>query len=202
MESARDELHQKIGGEKKALESMDTSAAAALAAEDEQEILARLETEVAQYLRLRLASAVLEEGIERYRKKNEKPVLSRASSLFARLTVGSFDGIAIDHENHQIVGIRGDDRIGPEAMSEGSCDQLYLALRLASLETWIENHEPLPFIVDDILVSFDDRRCAAAFEVLAEVSKKTQVIFFAHHRHLVEIAKEAVPKGTLFVHEL
>jgi uncharacterized protein YhaN len=202
LEATRNALHQKIGGEKKALDSMDTSAAAAMAAEDEQEILARLETEVAGYLRLRLASAVLEEGIERYRKKNEGPVLSRASSLFARLTAGSFDGLLVDHDKQQIVGLRGNDRIAPTAMSEGSCDQLYLALRLASLETWIECHEPWPLIVDDILVSFDDRRSAAAFEVLAEVSKKTQVIFFAHHRHLVEIAERTIPKHLLFVHEL
>ena len=60
---------------------MDTGAAAAEAAEDAQEILARLEPDVQQYLRLRLASAVLREGIERYRKKNEGPVLGRASEF-------------------------------------------------------------------------------------------------------------------------
>ena len=46
-------------------------------------------------------------------------------------------------------------------MSEGTCDQAYLALRLASLEIYLENHEPLPFIVDDILVNFDDARSHA-----------------------------------------
>ena len=43
-----------------------------------------------------------------------------------------------------------------EGMSNGTRDQLYLALRLASLEKYMESSEPMPFIVDDILVDFDD----------------------------------------------
>ena len=57
-------------------------------------------------------------------------------------------------------------------MSEGTCDQLYLALRLASLETWLEHNEPMPFIVNDILVSFDNQRAVATLEVLAELSAR------------------------------
>ena len=59
LERTRGELRETIGGEKTVLAGMDTSAAAAEAAEDAQDILARLEPDVQQYLRLRLASAVL-----------------------------------------------------------------------------------------------------------------------------------------------
>ena len=65
-----------------------------------------------------------------------------------------------------------------EGMSDGTTYQLYLALRLASLETYLKNNEPMPFIVDDILIRFDDKRATAALQVLAELSTKTQVIFF------------------------
>lgn len=74
-------------------------------------------------------------------------------------------------------------------MSDGTTDQLYLALRLASLEAYLENNEPMPFIVDDILIKFDNERASAALEVLGEISEKTQLVFFTHHRHLVELAK-------------
>ena len=58
-----------------------------------------------------------------------------------------------------VKGVRPDGRlVGVEGMSDGSHDQLYLALRLASLESWLQSHEPIPFIVDDILLNFDDRR--------------------------------------------
>ena len=79
-------------------------------------------------------------------------------------------------------------------MSTGSRDQLYLALRLASLETYLDRHEPLPFIVDDVL----DLPTTAlpVLQVLAEFSKRTQVIF-THHEHLVRrrasLPVDAVP---------
>ena len=87
-------------------------------------------------------------------------------------------------------------------MSEGTCDQLYLALRLASLETWLQRGEPMPFIVDDILVSFDNQRAVATLEVLAELSAQTQVIFFTHHEHLVDLATRCMSAEVLFVHRL
>lgn len=87
-------------------------------------------------------------------------------------------------------------------MSDGSADQLYLALRLASIEQYIEGHEPLPFIVDDILIRFDDKRSAATLKVLAELADKTQVIFFTHHLHLLELAKAHVDPNILFAQTL
>jgi len=48
----------------------------------------------------------------------------------------------------------------------------------------------MPFIVDDILIRFDDDRARATLEVLADLSKKTQVLFFTHHARLAELAKE------------
>ncbi len=217
LERERGELREKIGGEKTVLAGMDTGAAAAEAAEDAQEILARLEPGVQHYLRLRLASAVLREGIERYRKKNEGPVLGRASELFRRLTLGSFEALRIgfDGRDEQVLeGVRPDGKtVPPTAMSEGTCDQLYLALRLASLETWLQpirSHkwepavcpEPMPLIVDDILVSFDNRRAVETLKILAELSARTQVIFFAHHEHLLDLAAQCMPGEVLYVHRL
>jgi uncharacterized protein YhaN len=74
-------------------------------------------------------------------------------------------------------------------MSDGTCDQFYLALRIASLEHYFTAHEPVPFIVDDVLLNFDDARAAAAIAALDTLSARTQVIFFTHHKHLVELAR-------------
>lgn len=87
-------------------------------------------------------------------------------------------------------------------MSEGTSDQLYLALRLALLERALENREPVPFTVDDILIMFDDDRTAAALKLFAQLSRKSQVIYFTHHRHLVELARKHLPPRDFCVHEL
>ncbi len=100
-------------------------------------------------------------------------------------------------------GVRTDDHlVGVEGMSDGSHDQLYLALRLASLESWLQAHEPIPFVVDDILLNFDNRRALAALRALAELSQRTQVLFFTHHDHLLDLARTNLPQDIVFVQKL
>ncbi len=186
---------------------MDSSAQTAEAAEEVQDVLARIETDASRYVRLRLATAILRGGIERYRKKNEGPVLQKASRLFQRLTRGSFEGLSVDVDDSGqsvLKGVRPDKgkTVDLAGMSDGSADQLYLALRLAGLECYLENKEPVPFVLDDVLISFDDDRALTALEVLAEFSRRTQVIFFTHHQHLVELARARLDPAVLFVHAL
>ena len=80
-------------------------------------------------------------------------------------------------------------------MSEGTCDQLYLALRLATLQLETVPRCELPLIIDDILIQFDDARAAAALRILARLGLQRQVIFFTHHEHLLEIASQQLSSG-------
>jgi len=59
--------------------------------------------------------------------------------------------------------------------SEGTVDQLYLALRLAVAEALTPE---APLVLDDALARFDDDRQAAAMEILGEMAKEKQVILF------------------------
>ncbi|MDH5552933.1 MAG: hypothetical protein OEX82_06330, partial [Nitrosomonas sp.] len=94
-------------------------------------------------------------------------------------------------DNGKLVDITG--------MSEGTRDQLYLALRLAALELYFEQSQPLPFIADDLFVNFDDARAKAGLEALANLSKKTQIIFLSHHDHLVSIVQAVFGKSVNIV---
>lgn len=205
-EAALGSVDQTIGTERAELARMDGSDRAAETAELVQTLLARLHGDVARYATLKLAAAVLNQGIERYRDKNQGPILTRAGALFTALTNGSFVRLQIDDEgNGRLVlkGVRpGGQLVGVEGMSDGSHDQLYLALRLASLESWLQSHEAIPFVVDDILLNFDDLRATAALGALAELSRLTQVLFFTHHRHIIDLACAHLPHDVVFTHEL
>jgi uncharacterized protein YhaN len=87
-------------------------------------------------------------------------------------------------------------------MSDGTADALYLSLRLASLEVHLDSHNPIPLIVDDCLVQFDDDRASAALKILSEMSTLTQVILFTHHQHLLDLAAENLPPGGFHSHRL
>ena len=81
-----------------------------------------------------------------------------------------------------LMGVRENgDKVPVEGMSDGTTDQLYLSLRVASIEKYVHENEPIPFIVDDILVHFDDIRSKETLKILLELSKHTQIIFFTHH---------------------
>ncbi len=80
--------------------------------------------------------------------------------------------------NPSLVGIRRDGTsVAVNGMSDGTCDQLFLSLRLASLQVWLDKHPPIPFIVDDILVHFDEDRAEATLKVLHDFSKRTKSSF-------------------------
>ncbi|MCP3955562.1 MAG: AAA family ATPase [Desulfobacterales bacterium] len=207
LEEERSNLDQNIGIEKTRLEEMDGSARAADLAEDAERLLGGLETDVETYARLKIASAILAGTVEQYREKHQGPLISRASELFSQMTLGAFSRLRAEYDskgNPVLVGIRPDNgsQIGVEGMSDGTADQLYLALRLASLEQYLGQNEPLPFIVDDILLRFDDERALATLEVLAELSKMTQVLFFTHHQHMVDLANSNIDSEVLMQHVL
>ena len=59
--------------------------------------------------------------------------------------------------------------------SDGTVDQLYLALRLAVAQVLTPE---APLILDDALTRFDDERMGRALGVLEELGEKKQVILF------------------------
>ncbi|MGX9366669.1 AAA family ATPase [Desulfoplanes sp. PS50] len=202
----RDELRDVRQTLQNEIQAKDGSALAAGASQDAQEHLAVIASGMEEYLRLRIAGQILEQRIETYRRENQGPLLGRAGELFTRLTLGSYDGLRDELDsagNPVLLGIRpGDAEVPVEGMSEGTRDQLYLALRLATLERHLGTGEPMPFVVDDILIGFDDQRTRVCLQVLAELAARTQVLVFTHHKRVVELAREIEARAGLFVHQL
>ncbi|MHC1726149.1 MAG: AAA family ATPase [Syntrophobacteraceae bacterium] len=194
LEAAKSEIDRAIGREENELNRMDGGGRAAEIAQEIQALLANIGTGVKRYSRLKVAYVLLADAVEKYRQRNQDPVLTRACALFRGMTLGSFEGLQIetdDRGNSIVAGSRGGGKesVRVEGMSDGTADQLYLALRLASLEHHMASNEPLPLILDDILIRFDNDRSVATLKILAELSEHTQILFFTHHRHLLERAE-------------
>ncbi|UHD15991.1 ATP-binding protein [Thiocapsa bogorovii] len=191
----------------RALKAMGGEGTAAALAEGSQQLLAGIRTHAEQYVRLKLAARILRDEIERFRRQNSDPILGRTSHYFARLTCGAFSAVETDFDEADqpvLVGLRNSgERLRVEAMSTGTRDQLYLALRLANLEQYLQAAEPMPFVVDDILIQFDDERALATLATLADFSAKTQVILFTHHGRDTEQARQLDPgRERIWVHRL
>ena len=206
LQAERDTLRDQRQSIHTEIKAKDGSALAANASVEAELQLAAIVSGAEQYLRLQIAALILEQHIEDYRKKNQAPVLARASELFARLTLGSYARLRDELDengNPFLLGVRPDDtEVSVDGMSDGTRDQLYLSLRLATLEQHLAQGEPMPFVVDDILIGFDDNRARVCLEILADVAAKTQVLLFTHHRRILELAEEIEAKAGIFSHEL
>jgi uncharacterized protein YhaN len=142
----------------------------------------------------RFAQILLSYAIEQHRSHQEQPLLKKASQLFALLTANSFVGVEQETDDKDVVHLVGrrdaNHTVDLTAMSEGTTFQLYLALRLAYLDEYAQNAEPMPFIGDDLLTSFDDERTRRGITALAEIGTRIQPILFTHHSRVVELARE------------
>jgi uncharacterized protein YhaN len=207
VEQERSDIDQHIGELRTLLKQMDGNAIAARAADEAQLALAEIQQLSERYMQLHLAASVLRKSIDKYREQNQGPLLKRASELFQHFTLGGFCGLKTDYQSNDLpilLGLRTPDSMGipTTGMSDGARDQLYLALRLASIERYVQKNSPLPLILDDILINFDDERSKATLEVLGEVSQQTQILFFTHHPRLVELAQVAVSSSNLVMHRI
>lgn len=188
-------LSNEFGAQKIAFDALDGTDQAARAEAQRQEAIAAMADAAERYLRLQTAARLLKWSIEKFRETKQGPMLSKASTIFNGLTMDSFSRLLVDSDGDapRLFGVRpSGEQVDVTGMSEGSRDQLYLALRLAALEIQVEQGLNMPLIADDLFINFDDRRTEAGLQVLGDLSRKMQVVFLTHHDHLVNLAKKVL----------
>ncbi len=168
-------------------ESAEQAAFDRVSAEEEARELAR------EWVVLKLAGNLLDQAMERYRQGRADPVLENAGRHFFALTMGGFDRLLQSYgaNDELLLSARRTDgsEVPVDGLSDGTRDQLWLALRLAFLEDYASRNEPPPLIVDDIFQTFDDARSAAGLRALSGLGGDIQTILFTHEKSLVDIAR-------------
>jgi len=104
--------------------------------------------------------------------------------VFSLTTEGRYIRLIADESGDEpILMAERDDGVSirVEVMSEGTAGQLYLALRLASLEMRRSSSSAMPLILDDVLITSDDQRATNILRALAKFSEGGQVMLFTHH---------------------
>jgi uncharacterized protein YhaN len=186
----RRELETGIGAERAVFQR--------LGAEQEARELAR------RWVVLKLAAGLLANSMEAYRDRQADPVMQRAGQLFSDLTGGRFSRLlqVYDDRDELLLAVerRSGEQVPLPGLSEGTGDQLYLALRLAFLEDYCSRNEPAPLILDDIFQTFDDERTSAGIRTLAKAGEKFQTILFTHQMSLVDAARKELGGGLDLLH--
>ncbi|MEV3921121.1 AAA family ATPase [Actinomadura coerulea] len=186
------------------LNALNGSGDAASAEAEAAQIHADLAENAEEFLRLEAAKLAIRACVEEYRSSDQETVLAQASAIFAELSLGRYTGLELSDDERP--SIRAKTSTGPlltpAALSEGTRDQLYLAMRLATLERHAAAGNALPIAVDDIFMTFDERRTEAALRILNSMADRFQIIVFTHHEHVIQSAAKELPEGRCHVHQL
>jgi uncharacterized protein YhaN len=204
LEQKRKQAIEDSATAKREFEAIENKAGAVSAAEDVESALAQIDVHYREYCMLAITRQLLSEQIECYRESNQGPILSLAEDYFQRISLGRYSRLVTqynDKDEPELYCLRGDREVPIDGLSEGTRDQLFFSLRLASIVNYFDTHEPIPLVIDDIMMTFDNERSLVAFEILGEIAKKTQVLYFTHHSHHKDLAKLAL-NGNCVFHEL
>ena len=133
-----------------------------------------------QYNALSMAIETLREANDEMQQRFAPALGRRAGELMSALTGGKYVSLSFSRDLDATAS-RDTDTIAHEKsfLSQGTSDQLYLALRLAICQLALPEGCSCPIILDDALVNFDDERMANAMEMLLELGKERQIILFS-----------------------
>ena len=128
------------------------------------------------YAALLIAQETLTAARAELQRRFAPRITQRAQKLLSRMTGGRYHSLTMSEDFSLQAGAGEEDTVHDTMWrSDGTVDQLYLALRLAVAE---ELNPEAPLILDDALVRFDYKRMKAAVGILKEMAKDKQVICF------------------------
>lgn len=155
------------------------------------ELKTRIDEASVGLARMLLVRRVLEEAVAAWKSKSQPEVYAQASRLMAIMTGGRWTRVELTDEG--VLQVRDCTLAArePGMLSLGTCQQLYLALRIALLKCAPNVGRAIPVVADDILVNFDAARRRGAARALVELAETRQVILLTCHKEVVEVLEEA-----------
>jgi uncharacterized protein YhaN len=195
LDVARKESDERVGSLTQQIEHLANSQAA-------QESLQQLHSQRGELAELadqwvveRLAQELLTRSIERFAADHEPALLMLSRQFLSKLTGGKYTSIEHDSANPGSFLVRNtlEESFSPARLSTGTREQLYLAIRMAFITYHCQQHEPMPVVMDDCFVNFDDQRTRLALEAIADWDTSIQTILLSCHGRVVQFLAEVAP---------
>ena len=166
-------LQNRLGQYQGRMEALGSAADLRRQLEDVQQRIGKLEQ---TYEALTLAMDTLTQARQELQRKFAPRIAQRARELMEAMTHGRYDRLTLREDLSLLSGAAQEETLHEVLWrSDGTMDQLYVALRLAVAEELIPE---APLVLDDAFVRFDDKRLQAALDILQQQAEKKQVILF------------------------
>ena len=153
--------------------------------DSEIQLLQRRREELQQrYDRLMMLSSILRKADLQFRMKHQPEVIRLAGEYLSHVTDGRYNRLGIDEETGQLMVYARDTsqsyKVAPP-LSQGTCDQIFLAIRLAIIDHLDDGKERLPVFLDEVFVNWDVSRRKNVYGILRRMAKKRQIFVFTCH---------------------
>ena len=172
------------------------------ALQNKEKIQAEIHASLQEWLTLMYTEEVMNRAQSIYESGKQPEIVEKANEFLKEMTMGKYS-LTIS-ENGKDIEIEDDmHRLKSEKIwSSGTGDQVYLAIRLAMALSFGSQIEPLPIVLDDIFVRFDEKRQRETLRFLMDLGKTQQIFLFTCHERTMHIAEEVgYEKGTgEFIH--
>lgn len=160
----------------------------------------KLEDGLKEWLSAVLAKHFLEVSREKHVRERQPKVVKKAGEFLALMTGNRYTLLSGGDTGFSVIlEEEGQARERKEEVkwSSGLGDQVYLSMRLALAGLWGGNSEPLPLILDDLLVRFDETRQQGAAEAILKAAEDNQVLLFTCQRQTLDIFRTVLEKHTV-----
>ena len=139
-----------------------------------------------------LVQRLLETAQNKFERERQPGVVRHAEKFFNRITGGRYPKVYAPLGERTIIVTDGTgQRKSPDELSRGTREQLFLSLRFGLMRELGQRTEPLPVVVDEVLVNFDPERALRAARAFVELSRTNQVLVFTCHPTVVELFQTA-----------
>ncbi|HHY93934.1 MAG TPA: AAA family ATPase [Firmicutes bacterium] len=148
---------------------------------------------VRQWAVYAVCRALLDQARETYEQQRQPRVIREAEAFLKSMTGGGYRLLMpLDGDSLQLEEVMGLGRKGEKTWSRGLAEQVYLAVRLGLAREFGRQAEPLPVVLDDVLVDFDPARQAAAARVILDFARQQQVFFLSCHPEQLERFQQVI----------
>ena len=179
VEDEERDLHARIGELSARIRDLEASADLGAARQELAVLEGQAQALARTWATTALAARLLAETRRRYERERQPDVVKSAQAYFRQITNGRYERITAPPGDASVrVETEAGDQLEPAELSRGTVEQLYLALRFGLIEEFARHAEPLPVVMDDILVNFDEARTERAAAAIRQLAETHQVIFF------------------------
>ena len=179
------QLHQRLGQCQGRMEALGDAGAIREQLEKVQQRIGELEK---VHSAVMLAQQTLDAAKQELQRRFAPRISQRAQELFAAMTGGRYQRIVLGEDLSLSAAAEGEDTLRNALWrSDGTADQLYLALRLAVAE---ELTPQAPLVLDDAFVRFDDDRLKEILKILKQSGQDKQILVFTCQSRESKIMEE------------